>query len=269
MSSLRFLRPDDLSWLAQVLRTLAIPGHVCQEADKDLLKQWMHLYDTRPGNCMVLSELDDSHGVLVSARREDLGLIQEIFIHPDKKRLGHGSEMVDSLIKKVAILGIRTMYLEAPNTPEALGFCAALGFTKLNSWTDISFSMPSTEGPELPEGFQLLPLTEEDLNFENIPSDWYQGRPAFEKSPEENLKLISPRGEFLLAIYQDILIAMKPKPGSQLISEDLEALSHACLWAQLRGLSPDHPLIGLVPAEMAEIQQKTLFVKEVPKPTYG
>lgn len=261
MSSLRFLRPDDLPLLARAVRELA-PPHA--DMDTATLRQWMENYATRPGNCMVLWEREDLRGVLVSARREVAGrvegLIQELWLHPEHRRQGHGLEMLGALEKKVAIMGMDTFFLEVPDEAGALAFAGAAGFAPLGRGVDAVFSLPGEEnGPE-----QLLSLAALDLDQLPEGRGWFADRWFFERPGLKTGVLSVSGGEWAVAGRDDTLLALVPlQKNADLKYEDLLKLSQHFLWASLKNLPENHPVLAFLSEKEALLSPRWVFQKRV------
>ncbi len=265
MSSLRFLRPDDAHLLVTALNVLAPPGSPMADMDRETLRQWMTTYGTRPGNCMVLSEREDLHGVLLSARRErEEGLIQELFIHPTRRRKGQATEMVRDLLKKVHIQGMRVMNLEVPHDGAARAFAASLGFVPHCEGVDLVFSLPVDEAEAMAPGYALQPL---DPAAVAGLDHWYQGTAAF-APPEEGMEgetflFTTPTGSHALAGHDDLLLAWVVLEGRGPVAEDLAAVSHRFLWGQCKGLPVGHPLLTVFPGDVAFQERRWLYRRDV------
>ena len=261
MSSLRFLRPDDLPLLARAVRELA-PPHA--DMDTATLRQWIENYATRPGNCMVLWERDDLRGVLVSARREAegqvQGLIQALWLHPAHRRQGHGLEMLGALEKKVAIMGMDVFFMEVPDEAGALAFAGAAGFVPVRRGVDVVFSLPDDETA----GDAARPLAA--LNLDQLPEGggWFDDRWFFERPGLKTGALRVSEGEFAVAGRDDTLLALVPLGENVLLKpEDLLQLSQHFLWASLKNLPEDHPILPLLPEKESLLSPRWLFRKPI------
>lgn len=131
MPSYRFCRPDDLSLIARAynacyrLHSPDEPGMT-----EERFKEQMTLFDARPGNCMVALERQQPVGVVVSARRDSAAWIQAIGCIPAVQRQGIGSQLIEALLRKIAIQRTRLITVDVPgeNAP-AMAFFTAVGFT--------------------------------------------------------------------------------------------------------------------------------------------
>jgi GNAT superfamily N-acetyltransferase len=115
MSGYRFCRTDDIPLLVEAYNTchgdrrrseppLTVEGF---KRDARELGLWA-------SSSMVAFDGDEPIAVLLGAKREDSNLIYRLAVRAGHEGRGHGRHLVDSLRRKVAILGPRRLVAEVP-----------------------------------------------------------------------------------------------------------------------------------------------------------
>ena len=96
-------------------------------------KREMRSMDLWPSSCMIALDGDRPIGVLTGCKRKDETLIARLGIHPEYTRRGHGSHLIDSLSKKLAVLGPPRITIEAETALSSLP-----AFLELNRYREES-----------------------------------------------------------------------------------------------------------------------------------
>lgn len=147
MPSYRFCRTDDIPLLVEAhnscyqvhfpeLAPLTVQGY--KRAVRDL-SLWA-------SSCMVALAGDEPIGVLLAAKREAQTLIWRLGVRPDEQRRGHAHHLLESLKKKVTILGPPQLVAEVPEDYVAgRALLERLGFRTERTYTDFIF-FDSTAG---------------------------------------------------------------------------------------------------------------------------
>ena len=131
MPSYRFCRPDDLTLIVRAINECYRMHYPDEPAmTEERFKAQMTLFDVRPGNCMVALERQQPVGVVVSTKRDYGAWIQAVGCQPAFQRRGIATQLVEALIRKIAIqrAPVVTVDVPADNAP-AVQFFAALDFT--------------------------------------------------------------------------------------------------------------------------------------------
>lgn len=115
MPSYRFCRPDDLRLIVLAINEcyrMHYPD--MPEMTEDTLKEHMTLFDVRPGNCMVALERNAPVGVVVSTKRAYGAWIQAIGCKTTVQRQGVVSQLLEALIRKIAIQKTPDIAVDVP-----------------------------------------------------------------------------------------------------------------------------------------------------------
>ena len=145
MPSYRFCRPDDLRLIVMAINAcyrMHDPDE--PEMTEERLKEQMTLFAVRPGNCMVALERQQPVGVVVSARRDYGAWIQAIGCQPAFQRRGIATQLVQALMRKIAIQRAPMVTVEVPadSTP-AVRFFEALDFTVRRRYVSYRGPLPA------------------------------------------------------------------------------------------------------------------------------
>ena len=131
MPSYRFCRPDDLTLLVRAIND-CYQTHYPDEPvmTTERLKDHMTVFAVRPGNCMVALERQLPVGVVVSTRRDTGVWIQAIGCQVPFQRQGLAAQLLEALVRKVAIQRAPQVTVDVPttNTP-ALRLFESVAFT--------------------------------------------------------------------------------------------------------------------------------------------
>ena len=130
MPSYRFCRPDDLGLIVQAInRCCRIHESDTPEMTEERLKTHMTLFAVRPGNCMVALERHQPVAAVISTRRGGEAWIQTLGCQPAFQRRGVASQLVEALVRKIAIQRTEDIAVDVPEDNEAaLQFFQSVGF---------------------------------------------------------------------------------------------------------------------------------------------
>ena len=130
MPSYRFCRPDDLELIVQAInKCCRIHETDTPEMTEELLKTHMTLFAVRPGNCMVALERQQPVAAVISTRREGEAWIQTLGCQPAYQRRGLASQLIEALVRKIAIQRTEDIAVDVPEDNEAaLQFFHSVGF---------------------------------------------------------------------------------------------------------------------------------------------
>jgi GNAT superfamily N-acetyltransferase len=137
MAGYRFCRTDDVPFLVEAFNACWRP-HFPDEPSLTLegFKRDGRELNLWASSCMLAISGEEPVGVLLGAKRSDANLVRAIAVRPGHERRGHGRHLLDSLRRKVAILGPPRLVAEIPagwagprRFLERCGFCAEAGYT--------------------------------------------------------------------------------------------------------------------------------------------
>ena len=130
MPSYRFCRPDDLGLIVRAINQCCrIHEADSPEMTEDRLKTQMTLFAVRPGNCMVALDRHQPVAAVISTRREQEAWIQTLGCQPAFQRRGIASQLVEALVRKIAIQRTTDIAVDVPEDNEAaLHFFQSVGF---------------------------------------------------------------------------------------------------------------------------------------------
>ena len=130
MPSYRFCRPDDLGLIVRAINQCChIHETNTPEMTEERLKAHMTLFAVRPGNCMVALERQQPVAAIISTRREAGAWIQTLGCQPAFQRRGIASQLVEALVRKIAIQRTEDITVDVPEDNDAaLNFFQAVGF---------------------------------------------------------------------------------------------------------------------------------------------
>jgi GNAT superfamily N-acetyltransferase len=166
MAAYRFCRTDDMALLVDALNRCRAP--YCPDEPlmtRDAFKRSIRDLQVWCSSCMVAFSGADPVGVLIGAKRPSGTLIQQIAVHPDHRRHGHGRHLLASLGSKLSILGPPRMVAEIPETHTALcELFSASGYVKEALLTDHVLQIDEHEGRDAGmSGRFVIPVTVDDL----------------------------------------------------------------------------------------------------------
>jgi len=162
MASYRFCRSDDIPLLVRAYNACYRPHFAGLAAlTVDDFKRDIRQLDVWTSSCMVAHAGDEPIGVLLAAKRETESLIYRIGVRPDHLRQEHGKHLVDSLGRKLAILGPPRLVAELPEDwTAARAFFESCGYAQERVCTDFVLEQPGN----LSEAAALIiPITVDEL----------------------------------------------------------------------------------------------------------
>jgi ribosomal protein S18 acetylase RimI-like enzyme len=175
MPSYRFCRPDDLTLIVRAINACYLMHYPDEPAmTEERLKEHMTLFQVRPGNCMVALERQQPVGVVVSTKRDYGVWIQALGCQPALQRRGIATQLIEALVRKVAIQRAPLVTVDVPttNTP-ALRFFEAVGFTVRGRY--VSYRGLLTEMPGISGSIEAVPppdLLAYYAPFHTTPACW-------------------------------------------------------------------------------------------------
>lgn len=130
MPSYRFCRPDDLELIVRAINQCCrIHETDAPEMTEERLKAHMTLFAVRPGNCMVALERQQPVAAIISTRRGADAWIQTLGCQPAFQRRGIASQLVEALVRKIAIQRTEDITVDVPDdNGVALDFFQSVGF---------------------------------------------------------------------------------------------------------------------------------------------
>lgn len=177
MPSYRFCRPDDLRLIVLAINEcyrMHYPDMPEMTADK--LKEHMTLFDVRPGNCMVALERNAPVGVVVSTKRAYGAWIQAIGCKPAVQRQGVASQLLEALIRKIAIQKTPDIAVDVPeNNVAARSFFVSNGFDERGRYVSYQGPLLALASPCFSGQVEVVPapgLLVHHAPFHAIPACW-------------------------------------------------------------------------------------------------
>ena len=175
MPSYRFCRPDDLALIVRAINQCCrIHETNAPEMTEERLKAHMTLFAVRPGNCMVALERQQPVAAIISTRREAGAWIQTLGCQPAFQRRGVASQLVEALVRKIAIQRTEDITVDVPEDNDvALNFFQAVGFEERGRFVTLQGELgvasdPSGEVVQVPAA-ELLESYEAD---HTVPACW-------------------------------------------------------------------------------------------------
>ena len=175
MPSYRFCRPDDLALIVRAINQCCrIHETDAPEMTEERLKAHMTLFAVRPGNCMVALERQQPVAAIISTRREAGAWIQTLGCQPAFQRRGIASQLVEALVRKIAIQRTEDITVDVPEDNDAaLNFFQAVGFEDRG---DLVTLAGEPEGASDPPGEVVQATASELLDsyeaFHTVPVCW-------------------------------------------------------------------------------------------------
>ncbi len=122
MSGYRFCRTDDIPLLVEAYNACCGDRRQTEPPlTVDGFKHGARALGLWASSCMIAFDGETPIAVLLGAKREDSNLVYRLAVRPGHERRGHGRHLLDSLRRKVAILGPRRLVVEVP--AESTGVC--------------------------------------------------------------------------------------------------------------------------------------------------
>jgi len=162
VSSYRFCRSDDVPLLVQAYNACyRVHFPALGELTVDGFKRWIRRLDLWTSSCMVAFAGHAPIAVLLAAKRETQSLIFRIGVAPGHQRKGHATHLLDSLSRKLAILGPPRFVAEvAEELAGARAFVERCGYEPECVYVD--FDHPG--GATAPRAAELIfPVTVDEL----------------------------------------------------------------------------------------------------------
>ncbi len=149
MSGYRFCRTDDIPALVDAYNACWLPHFPLDGAlTVEGFKRDVREINLWASSCMLATADDQVIGVLLGAKREDANLVRAIAMRPGHERHGHGRHLLDSLRRKVAILGPPRLLAEVPvEWQGARRFLERCGFRAEARYVDFVHTAPPAEAP--------------------------------------------------------------------------------------------------------------------------
>ncbi|MGD9765317.1 MAG: GNAT family N-acetyltransferase [Candidatus Binatia bacterium] len=144
MPAYRFCRTDDVPLLVDAYNACWMPHFGADHAlSIDAFKRDVRELNLWPSSCMVAMADGEPVGVLLAAKREDGNFIHRIAVKPGHERRGHSGHLIDSLRRKIAILGPPRLLVEIPaEWAAARGFFERCGFAAEARYADFIMDAP-------------------------------------------------------------------------------------------------------------------------------
>ncbi len=144
MPAYRFCRTDDIPLLVDAVNACYVvhfPNQV--ELSRDDFKREIRELNVWCSSCMVASSDGDPIGIVTGAKRERETLIHRIGVHPDFQRQGHARHLLESLGKKLAVLGPPRIVAEVPENLQTLrDLFEAVGYQAEDRFADFVLAKP-------------------------------------------------------------------------------------------------------------------------------
>ena len=149
MPSYRFCRPDDLGLIVRAINQCCrIHETDTPEMTEERLKAHMTLFAVRPGNCMVALERQQPVAAIISTRREASAWIQTLGCQPAFQRRGIASQLVEALVRKIAIQRTEDITVDVPEDNDAaLQFFRSVGFEERGRLVTLEGALDSSGRP--------------------------------------------------------------------------------------------------------------------------
>ncbi len=149
MPSYRFCRPDDLELIVRAINQCCrIHETDTPEMTEERLKAHMTLFAVRPGNCMVALERQQPVAAIISTRREACAWIQTLGCQPAFQRRGIASQLVEALVRKIAIQRTADITVDVPEDNDAaLNFFQSVGFEERGRYVTLEGEPDSPGDP--------------------------------------------------------------------------------------------------------------------------
>ena len=229
MSAYRFCRSDDVPLLVRACNAcyrVHFPDR--SEMTVDEFKRAARELNVWASSCMVAFEGKEPVGVLIVAKRETESWIYCIGVHPDHQRREHASHMLDSLSRKLAILGPPVLLAEVPETwagPRA--FLEACGYRPRRRLVDY---VADTEPASSSAAEVIVPVTLAEL----VEAEAFdrEARRCWSRAPRTLLNLQKE--------HHGIALAAGDRFGATLLYSE----SHDRPWREILALEARDPARG-------------------------
>jgi GNAT superfamily N-acetyltransferase len=169
MAAYRFCRTDDIALLVDALNRCRAPSTPGEPATTAVaFKRSIRDLQVWCSSCMVAFAGPDPVAVLIGAKRSSATLVEQVVVHPDHRRHGHGLHLLASLGSKLSILGPPRMVAEVPEgLTAARGLFSASGYAQEAVLTDYVIERDEPAAAALddtpPAGRFVIPVSVDDL----------------------------------------------------------------------------------------------------------
>jgi ribosomal protein S18 acetylase RimI-like enzyme len=162
MAGYRFCRSDDIPLLVEAYnRCYAAYIEGASEMTVEEFKRDVRDLDLWSSSCMLALNGADPVGVVLACKRKRETLIHCIGVQPDHRRQGHGHHLLDSLSRKLAILGPPRLVAEVPQDDAAArAFFEACDYRREGVFADFRLELSSAEPATLA---LTVPITLDEL----------------------------------------------------------------------------------------------------------
>jgi ribosomal protein S18 acetylase RimI-like enzyme len=139
VTAFRFCRTDDMARLVEAHARCRGPEDAGERPlDLARFKRLVRDLDLWCSSCMLASEATQPVAVLLGAKRADATLVLDVRVHPEHRRRGHARHLLNSLSRKLAILGPPRLVAEVPAERSAaralFAACGWRGEARLVDW---------------------------------------------------------------------------------------------------------------------------------------
>jgi len=214
VSGYRFCRTDDVALLVAAYdRCYASHVEGAVPLTVEGFKRDVRELDLWASSCMIAVAGSEPIGVLLATKRDHATLIHRIGVHPRHRRQGHGRHLLESLGRKLAILGPPRLFVEIPETwGDALRFFESCGYRPEGTFADFRWAAASRRPPDV--NAPAVPVTLDEVLDTGA---WDVG---VQRSWERSLQTLANRREQLegLAVASDErieawVLTRRPEPG--------------------------------------------------------
>jgi ribosomal protein S18 acetylase RimI-like enzyme len=144
MPAYRFCRSDDIALLADAVNACyVVHFHDQDPLSTDDFKREIRELNVWCSSCMVASSDGEPIGIVMGAKRERETLIHRIGVHPDFQRQGHARHLLESLSRKLSVLGPPRVVAEVPeDLPAVRDLFEAVGYEAEDRFADFVLPKP-------------------------------------------------------------------------------------------------------------------------------
>ena len=182
MSGYRFCRTDDIPLLVEAY-------NACHGASGDepaltveAFKQATREIGLWASSCMLAFEGETPIAVLLGAKSADANFLHRIAVRDDRRRLGHGRHLLDSLKRKCAILGPPRLLAEIPAARAGIrSFVERCGFVERARYTDLVADAPAAETSPLVSEVSVEELLDAGALDASVPRSWQRSLAVIRK----------------------------------------------------------------------------------------
>ncbi|MBI4639574.1 MAG: GNAT family N-acetyltransferase [Candidatus Tectomicrobia bacterium] len=174
MSLFRFCRPDDIPLIVRAINE-CYDVHFPEETPMTVeqFKFLIRTYGYWTSNCMIAQENRDPIGIIVGTKREYGCWIAMIGMKPGFERQGIGSHLVDSLMRKLSIIGPRKISVDVPEAHEGVkAFFTTLGFSLWDRYFTYEGSLEPSSKERNVEQVDPEKILEYYAHFHPLPQCW-------------------------------------------------------------------------------------------------